>query len=483
MADLPEATVAIDDTAGAFAGGTGYAVVIGCVEQNDDVTPRVVSSTKALLDLHGYSPAVDYAAMHFESTRKPVIFVGIPTETVGTVTGDETLVTGSSTVAAAAGSNGVLEEVDGIITVTRAGTVGTDQIAFTLSLDGGTSSKTVRLGTALTYTVPYVGIVISFGAGTLAVGDVFTFVSTPPMWDSDGLASARTALAAQLKLSRSWVIIGDLAEEADATAVVTQVNAYETSSQRFVYARCNVYDKPDGDTKAEHVADADAEFADIDAEKRIDLAIGRARKQSPISGWSFRRPAMWAASIREYQHDLQIPCWRKSDGPLSGWDLEDENGTLVEFDERVDGGGLAGRFTCLRTYSNGPNGSYVALSLTRAGEGSLLSRTHNMAVANLACTIAQAETENAIGQVLVLKSDGTAEEASLNVIEGRVNTALEIALLQNRAEGPRASKAVWVASRTDILNVPAAELNGTLELLLNGTLERINTVVRVQSGG
>ncbi len=231
------------------------------------------------------------------------------------------------------------------------------------------------------------------------------------------------------------------------------------------------------------VALMDSGFASVDGQKRIDLALGRCSKLSPITGWALRRPAAWAVSLREYQHDVQIPAWRKSDGPLNGCSLENSLGNVVEYDERIDGGALAGRFTCLRTYSNGPRGAFVALSLTRAPEGSLLSRTHNLAVANVACTVAQTETENAIGQVLVLNADGTGTDASLGLIEGRVNSALDMALLQQRSEGQRASKAVWRASTSDILNVPAAELTGVLDLLVNGTLERITTRVRIQTAG
>jgi hypothetical protein len=565
MAELPEASVTIDDQAGAFAGGTGYAVVIGCVESNADVTPRVFASTKSLIATHGYSMAVDYAAMHFEATKKPIIFVGIPSATAGTVGSfDATGVTGTSVISI---TGTPTDELDVVLTVVTGGTVGTNGITFNLSLDGGRSEKLVRLGTASSYAIPYSGLTLNFAAGTLVAEDELTFRTNPPMWDSTGLASAKTALADQLKLARSWVVIGDLPSSTFAGYVTTQANAYETANDRYVYARCSVKDHRlgkkskiaaqtitfaevgvSGDTitrsagswlddgikvgdridcnsplnpftgalvtavsatvltldtqdlvaevlasnlfdieastsMAQYVSLMDSAFASVDGQKRIDLSIGRARKQSPISGWLYRRPAAWALSIREYSHDVQIPSWRKSDGPLDGWSLEDENGNVVEFDERTDAGGLAARFSCLRTYSNGPNGAFGALSLTRATEGSLLSRTHNMAVANLACTIAQAETENAIGQVLVLKDDGTAEEASLQIIEGRVNTALEIALLQNRAEGPRASKAVWSASRTDVLNVPGAELNGTLDLLLNGTLEKITTVVRIQTAG
>jgi len=650
MADLPSATVVIDDEAGSFAGNTGYVVVMSCVAQNADVTPRVYASAKGVLSQHGYCQGADYVALHVEKTKKPVIFIGLPTATAGVLGRvDSTGVSGTSAISVAAGAAGFLEETDASIVVVNGGTIGTTGITFDLSLDGQRTTKRVRLGTASSYTVPYVGIVISFGAGTLVVGDTYAFTTSAPMWDGTGLAAARAALAVQQKAARSWLIAGDLPNSTFAGYVTTEANAYASSSDRYVFARSSVRDRlplaemsritkrmtgtptltfaevggtgdtitrssgswitdgfavgdtitvagsssnnvtgaiaslsatvitlgttdlaaegpvsdctvtasptltfaevggtgdtvtrssgswladgfavgdvvtfagtssnnvtgaiaslsatvltfgttdlaaeairsdavtaTAGETVAAYVAAMDTAFSSVDAQSRIDLSLGRARKLSPITGWMFRRPAAWGASVREYEHDLQIPCWRKSDGPLDGWDLTDGAGRVVEFDELNDGGALAARFTCLRTYSNGPNGAFVALSLTRATEGSLLSRTHNMAVANLACSVTQAETENAIGQVLILNDDGTGSSASLQKIEERVNTQLQNNLLKNGAEGPRASKAVWVASKTDVLNVPAAELTGTLFLELNGTLEKITTRVRVATGG
>lgn len=654
---LPSATTTIDDQAGAVAAGLDSLCVMAPVATNADATPRFFANSQAILDLHGYAPGVDYCALHLEATGKPVLFVGLPIATAGAISREDTSGnSGTCVTSLAAGGDGTLEETDGVLRIPTGGggTIGTDQIALELSLDGGRTYKKVRLGTANSYAIPYVGITISFAAGTLVAGDtVHTWHSSAPLWNSAGLASARAALAAQQKLSRSWLVVGDLSIADDANNVVTQVNAYETSNDRFVYARTQLRDRlpvatmsrtqvrmtgnpnltfaevgPTGDTitrsagswitdgfvagmvitiagsasnnmttaaaiatvtatvitldtddltdegpvgdvtvtgthaltfaevgatgdtitrsggswltdgfrvgdnitiadtvsndgtttagivtvtatvitldtddlvdevigsygvtitagetKAQHVAALDALMSSVASEKRIDIAIGRARKLSPILQYRFRRPAAWAASIREYSHDVHIPTWRKSDGPLSGWDLFDTADNLVEFDERVDGGALAAGFTCLRTWANGPEGTFVAMSLTRADENSLLSRTHNMAVANVACSVNQAETENAVGQVLQLNDDGTASPESLKKIEGRINTALENALLQNRREGKRASSAVWRANTTDILNVVSATLTGVLTLNLNGTLEHIETTVKIQSGG
>jgi len=224
---------------------------------------------------------------------------------------------------------------------------------------------------------------------------------------------------------------------------------------------------------------ADIAFATIDASPRISLSAGRAVVQSPITGWILRRPAAWAASCREYTHDVQVPTFRKADGPLDGFSITNANGVVVEFDERVNGGGLAGRFTVLRSWANGPLGAFVALDLTRDTDNAFLSRTQSIAVADVACTTVQASTELAIGQVLELNADGTGTTASLGQIAERVNDDLQIALLQQFAEGPRASSAVWTPSATDVLSVPGSTLHGVLALELNGVLEQIATQVQV----
>lgn len=649
MATTPSATTTISAEAGALAGGTGYCVVIAPVAVSADSTPRVFASASSLIEQHDYCPGVDYAALHIDATKKPVIFVGIPVATAGVLGRQNgSGVTGTSVISIAAGANGYLDETDFEIVVVTGGTIGTNGIVFSISADGGLSTKNVRLGTATSYTVPYLGIVISFGAGTLIAGDTYTFTTTAPMWDSDGIAAARVALASQQKLARSWMVIGDCPTDTIAGFVSSAVNSYETSKKRFTYARINTRDRlpsaamsrvtvrmtgtptltfaevgasgdtitrsagswitdgfavgdvitvassvsnnvtgpiaslsatvitlgttdlvnegpvsgcsvvgshglvfaevgatgdtitrsggswlndgfavgdlitvagtgsnnfadaeitavtatvltldtqdlvaetigsrtatiTAGETMAEWVSAMDTEFAPIDGQKRLDIGLGRLRKKSTITEWLNRRPVSWAASIREYQHDVHRPVWAKEDGPLLDWSNVDENGNVVEFDQDNDGGGLEGRFTCARTWGNGPNGAFIAMSLTRDVEGSLLSYTHNLAVANVCCTIVQSKTENMIGKTPRLNADGTATSVELQKLEESVNGDLKQALLTEfvPGEGPRASFAVWRASKDDVLNVVDATLTGVAELHVNGTIVHVNTLVKV----
>ncbi len=649
MPTIPSASVAISATAGALAGGTGYCVVMGCAGTNADSVPRVFSSATDIVAEHGYCPAADYAALHIEATGKPVIFVALPVTTAGVLGREDTSGwTGGSVVSVAAGSAGYLEETDLILTCTTGGTRGTTGIKLTLSLDGGVTEKVVNLGTATSYTVPYVGIVISFGAGTMVAGDVYTCTTTAPMWGSTAISTAETALLAQQKLSRTWLVVGDVANATFAGYVATSIGAYETAGKRFALARAQVSDRTPlaemsrvtarmtgtptitfaevgsgsdtitrsagsfitdgfsvgdiitvsgavattgynnvtaavtgvaatvltlggaaaddlinegpisgvsivgshaltfttttatrtggswlddgfavgdsvtfgstslnnitvtitvltatvmtfasggtaevigtrtatcvkGQTMAAYVAAQDAAFSSVDAKKRLSLGIGRLRKQSPITGWEFRRPVQWAASIREYQHDVHHPTWTKEDGPLDGWSMLDTNDNIVEFDERTNGGAIAARFTCARTWGNGPNGAFIAFDMTRETEGSTLQLTHNVEVANVFCTVVQAKTENLVGKTPQLDSDGHATGRDLGVLEESVNTDVKQALLRTfvPGEGPRASFAVWRASTDDDLRGPDATLTGVGELHVNGTIVHVSTLVAV----
>jgi len=659
MATLPNANTRLAASAGGFSGGTGLIMVAGCVGKNADGIPRYYTSLKSLLAQHDYAPAVGYTAIHFNDARTPVLFVGLPVATAGVVgRQNSTGVTGTCAITVAAAVAGIMEAVDGVVTVTKGGTVGTDQIGLEISMDGGRSTKKYRLGTNNSYTVPYLGIVINFGAGTLNVGDKYTFSTTAPMWDQAAIQDLRENLAEQKRLTRTWLIEGDCQDEDDAADVLEQVNLYATTHKRFVMARVqvrdriplasmskitkrmtgapnitfaevggtgdtiarssgsfvddgiavgdivtvsgavasagannvtgvvvgvtattltldttdlvsegpisgvtitaspaitfaevgatsdtvarssgswiadgfrvgdkftvtgavassganNVVDAPivaltatlitlgttdlvtesvrqdtltitKGETHAAFVAAMDAEFADIDNAPRIDIGLGRVRKTCPITGWKFRRPAQWRVSVAEYKHEIHTATWAKELGPEDGWDIEDADGMVVEHDEATDGGALGGRFTCLRTWSNGPEGVFVARSLTRAVESSVLSNSHHMQVANLFCSIVQAEAEMAVGKNLVIDPEsGFAEEASLKKIEKRVNKKLQRELLRDTREGQRASAARWTANRTDDLSGPEPKLTGKGFLVTNATLVEVETEVEVQNG-
>jgi hypothetical protein len=228
----------------------------------------------------------------------------------------------------------------------------------------------------------------------------------------------------------------------------------------------------------------DDAFASVDAQPRIALGAGRGSFPSPYSGWHRRIPSTWVAAARAYQHDIHVAEWRKDNGSVGGLSLEDANGDPTEWDDRADGGaGSDARFTTLRSWANGPEGAFVALSLTRAGDGQLASLRPNQTVINTVCNTVQFATENAIGRSVPLNADGTATADFLKVLAAEVNAALELEILQSRGEGPRASSCVWTPNSADIYNVPEPTTNGTVRLVLQGITHTFATRVQVIANG
>jgi hypothetical protein len=663
MPVVPSATTTVEDTAGVAVSGLDLLCLWAPCATNADMVPRQFGGAKQIYDEHGFCDGIGYAALHASLVKKPILFIGLPISTAGAISREDTRGnTGTCVTFLTAGADGVLGEHDGILKVGgTAGatyTVGTDQIMLELSLDGGRTFKNVRLGTETSYVIPYYNVTAGFRAGTLKGGEtIHEWHGSAPLSSSSDWTTARENLAAQLRAFRSILLCGDLASDTQASAYLAELDAYETSDERFVYGRCSVYDRAplakmsrkrvrmtgspsltfaevgvtgdtitratgswvddgfvvgdkivitgatasggannisailvgvtatvltlndedvvaevtsactiygytqltfaevgvSGDTitrskgswitdgfkvgdtiaisggveagnvhtaavigaltatvltlttadlvadgaqtyfvsitavksKAAWMAEIDAEFASIDDAMRIDLSAGRCRVICPFTGWYLRRPASWFASLREYQHDLHVPTWRKSDGPFNA-SLNDADGNLAEWDDRVDGGaGTAARFTTMRTWANGPAGPFICRSLTRASVGSLLGDTHNVAVTNLACTTVQLNTEDAaIGVSLILNRDGTATSDSLASVKGQVDRALEQELLTDKKnEGQRASQATWTPDADVLFNVQDAEMLGVTELNLRGTVVRVNTKVRVISGG
>lgn len=562
MAKKPSANARLTAAASARAAGLDNVIVVAAVPNNTSDPAKVYSNAKSIYDRHGYAKGVDYCRSHIEETGKPVIFVPVPIATQGTLGQiDQSGNTNTSVVSITAGADGPLDDTDGAVRVEKGGVVGTDQIILGVSNDAGRTYRTVRVGTATSYELPYVGLTLALGAGSLTAGQVvLRWKSTGPAPDAAGYTLARTKLSAKQLSARSWLMADDLATGALAAAVVTEINAYATLKKRYLYARGQVYDRPqaklsttaltltfaaaadtitreegswlddgfvagmtvpisgtddnDGEhtavtvtdlvltvagspglvdetieadaagltitgeiDKASHVAAAAEEYEDVIDEERIDLSIGRAFKQSAFLGHQRRWPASWLQSIREYQHDPSVCTWQKQLGALSLVSLEDASGELVEYDEEVDGGALEAQFSCLMTYPN-DLGVYVARSLTRGNPNTALVNTHHMAVANIACTITQRETEFAIGMNLEIR-DGKATPESLSVIKTRVDSALGRGLLRGFEQGPRASQAYWTPSTDDDLSGPDPKLTGVTTLELNSTIVEIDSEVRV----
>lgn len=484
MPTTPSTTTRISEQVTVAADSAGRVLIMSPVPANADMRPRQMGTPAAVKALHGYCPGVEFAAYFRAGVRSPFLFVGMPIDTEGAVSGaDYTGNSGDASVAVSAGADGVLFEHEGRIRVKRGGAAGTDQIVLEYSLDGGRTYKPKRLGTALSFAIPDVGVTFTAGAGTLVAGDVIAAWSgsSPQAAEAD-YATVRTRYAAQAKQALVLLNTVDCATLAEANALRDLGDNLETAHERYHLIRGSVYDRTVGDTWEEWAAEVDGVFAACNS-PHLSLSGGRGRRRSPWSGFEFRVPAAWAATIRAAQHDAHVTTWRRSDGDI-GYDLADAEGQLAEYDDRAHGNALtAGRFTSFTTDAN-DTGTFLAHDLTRADDDSLLINVYAEQVALITQAVVQAATRRAAtGETLVLKTDGSgqAEEASLQEIEGLVQRSLDQQLLADlNNEGPRASDAKITISREDAYNVAEPTMTTYTALTLRGVVHTIVNEVAIQ---
>jgi len=363
--------------------------------------------------------------------------------TDGFATGDILTISGSA-------SNDATLAAAATVTSATVVTLDTDDLVA----EGPVANVTITGEASLTFSDAADTIVRSSGswlADGFRIGDVVTIADSV---SNNGAFTVTDVTAATLTLEAN-----DLANEVIGATAIT-VTA--------------------GQTEAAWIAAISSEFASIDDDEHVDLSCGKARKFSSFSQWHLRTPAAWDASCREYQHDMHIDVWRVSDGP-TGASLTDADDVRVEYDDRVGGGAAsAARFTSYRTWNN-RNGVFLANSLTRALDASLLVQTHNTMVVNRARNVCNSATQFKVGAVLAKSADGTLTSAARKEVESFVNTSLAKDLLANkRDEGPRCSNVQWAMASDDDFSVPEPVTTGVLTVDLNGTIHSILTTTRVR---
>jgi hypothetical protein len=225
----------------AAATGLDLATIWGCVTKNADMVPRLWFDMNAFEVFHGPGQALDQLSLFVDITGLPVLFVPLPISAPGVIRTQRHLGTGTSSPTVSVGSDGSLERVDGLLRVAQGGTVGVDQIQLEYSLDGGFIWTLFRLGTATSYPIPRTGHVLSFTAGTLVADEEILYwtSSAPTPADAD-ITTARENLSAQGEQSRSWYLIRELEQETDVARLSTELETYDTETQRPLQAYAGI---------------------------------------------------------------------------------------------------------------------------------------------------------------------------------------------------------------------------------------------------
>lgn len=474
-----------DNGLGQSAPGAGNTmVVVGCTSKGAVNVPIVSTNPNDWITADGYGPGVEAAAFITQRTGNPVCFIKAATQT----NGSSTSVTHTGTgVGAITLSGNPYDTYYGLVTVTTGGTQGTAGIVLTVSLDAGrTVYATINLGTASTYVIANTGITLNFGAGTYVAGDTFAWVSTEPLWNDAGVASALQALWNLPNTFLDVLIVGD-ATGSDVTAF----DGYATTlfnKRRYTRFLTNARDATWGGTSTETestwIAAIEADHAN-DSTTRVSVSGGHYNAISPISQTQFRRPASWFAGQRDSGVAIQVDLGRVKDGALpemviptkqSGWPFGTPNANsadgFIYHDESVNPGLDDARFLSLWSLTGDP-GLFIKNPNLMAPPGSDFNWLQHGHVIDVACYIWYKFAINLLSDsVRVNKTTGFILDTDAQAIEMRGTAQLRDALLAPGA----VSDVFATVSRTDNI-LSTSTLTTTVSVIPLGYIKSVNTQI------
>lgn len=482
MYSFPRATMTFS-TLNQIAGDTGLIGVFFPASLNADKKPRLITTTSQALTLFGFGIGAAFIAWFMKKTGRPVIAMPMAVTTASVITPVVlTGLTSTSVVTCAATSTGSCAmATHGIVRVKRGGTVGTAQVVFELSLDGGEKFKDLRLGKASSVVVPYYGLTIAAAAGILTDGEIVCeWNSTAPVADVDDVALCLTELAKTKYQVRSLIHLDAVASEADATSIISPVNDYATNVDRYTMIRLNARLMTPAEDPAVYGAAMADLFEDISGFFRADIAFDGAYIECPITHYFHVRPTQWAVVVEEYNRDLGVATWDASKGPLDEVSIEGPTTETKRYDDRETKLACPNRFTslCTDANENAGTGVYVAMSLTREVDERVLGLSHNVLVANLCATLGQRATFKFKGTTPQVNADGTPTKKTCAAYESAVNAWLKKGLKVGQA-GEIAQAASWKADPTSILKGSGSKLKGLLSCVVHGTVIEIETTMVV----
>lgn len=230
MATLPSVSSAIEEVGGGVSEGSDLICVMSCM-QKGTTNPLLVTKIQDMLDEYGRGEGLEFAGHYVEQTKLPVLFVRLPTVTAAALGPADTTGTTGTSVRTFTGTP--LDDEEIVSKVVTGGTIGVAGIEIKVSRDGGTTyGPVIRLGTATSYLIPNTGITENYAAGTLVANDTAKLRTTSARYDNPGLTAAFTAVAAQGRKPRLFLICGDIADITTAQDILDEIAAYETTHKR-----------------------------------------------------------------------------------------------------------------------------------------------------------------------------------------------------------------------------------------------------------
>lgn len=466
-------------------------------------TPNAITATTSpttLATACGYGIGVEAAALSCVQ-GSVVLFCPVALTNKGTATAvTKTGSNGSSVMTVTLdGTNGAWDDYLVKVIPAVAGTIGGPPTAIQVSLDNGRNyGPPIALGIASTYAIPNTGITLNFAAGTLGIGDVYTFGTSGPNISVGGIQAAITALVNSQYGVVGWGsmhIVGNVgatgtagiptgAHGADMTAIEGYLDTAATVAGGQVFTRSFLSARDasppstfggTGESETSWINALNADTSNVSA-KRLCVGAGNWNMPSAFSNAgagtpAYRRNIAWAAAAKETTVPPQRHIGRVSDGAMPQISIfaQDASDGFIYHNEAVNGGldykttGTGGRFMTTRLRRKKP-GVFITNPLLLAPFGSSFWMLPYGSVIDVACDIMVQVGDEFVNEDIRLNANGTifnTDAANLEqIFEGAINTEM----LANNMISPGTSV---VVDRTNNVNVTGV-VNWALTIVARG---------------
>lgn len=445
----------------------GILAILAPSQQGDINVPSAHTKPDGALDEFGHGRLVEAGVYDMAIARKPVLLTRGQASTAGAY-GTVTKTAGGTSVVTA-GSSEPLDDFDVLVTFLNDGTIGVTGIKYTASLDGGKTTSAARaLGTASTLTVldsqgEPTGVSFDFAAGTILEGETITCKTTGPRLTNADLPDALEALRVA---NSPWeILLIDGIEADDSTVSVSDLwlQSIEAMGKfRHIIVNARMRDTDTPETFAAYKLALQGVFASA-ASIRVTVCADGGDLSSLIRGIRQPRPASIGLAARAMSISISTDPAYKSDGPISGYRIQDDRGNPKYYDEALYPGLDDLKLTALRTF-DGESGTFINNARILSPGGSDYVFLQHARVMNRACEVAFQILSSRLsaGVRKKRKAEPTGEvyilESEAQDIEGLVNAALARELKRH------VSNLRFVLSRTDdVGSNEGAELTGEIQ--------------------
>ena len=428
---IPGQTFTINDPGlGVVEPSDTIPLVLGICESGTAATMYTYSSVNDMYAAHGEGPAPEHAASELAEAGGPIRLMRIAESAAGSI-GAFTQSGGGPAVSD--NSSAPLDSYELVIKIITGGALGTAEMQYSLD-DGRNYSATLTIPAGGSWSVPGTGIALTFAAGTYVVDETYSADTVNPIFTTTELAACATAISASDDQFSFIVLAGRIATAAAAQTLIAALDTHLATFEsefRFVSAICTGGDDNEATTKP----------AITNEDRKILICYGTADRNSakPITGLiTPKMPITVDVGTRACQAKLSEDLGRFASGNLGqipGASLT--HGVPISHDEYRTENMDASGFTTLRSYPGQP-GYYITHGRIKCGVSSDFKYWQYARILDVALAIVYTQQLAVQNASVRTNADGTIDERDAAALETKVQSALDIALMEPvNAEGTK----------------------------------------------